>query len=224
METPDATSLGAVSTLPSLGRIHRHRHRPGPSIRLQLRLRARTLFRQAPPRKVNIVAPGILFIPAGYIELIVGDINDQFRRQNMTKSRRRTTTSPDPNALVLHETVLALSPEVLHTQAERSVRALLKEGESANTVRSYASALRYWSAWFRLRYRTALALPLPVPVVLQFLVDHVQRTDPDHGSLVRDLPPAIDAALTSDGSCPTSQIALSFTRLDSASALSRRSL
>jgi hypothetical protein len=95
--------------------------------------------------------------------------------------------SPDPNALVLH------------SQAERSVRALLKEGESANTVRSYASALRYWSAWFRLRYRTALTLPLPVPVVLQFLVDHVQRTDPDHGTLVHDLPPAIDAALVQAG-------------------------
>jgi hypothetical protein len=117
----------------------------------------------------------------------------------MTKPRRRATTSPDPNALVLHETVLALRPEVLHTQAERSVRALLKEGESANTVRSYASALRYWSAWFRLRYRTALALPLPVPVVLQFLVDHVQRTDPDHGTLVHDLPLAIDAALVEAG-------------------------
>jgi len=117
----------------------------------------------------------------------------------MTKARRRATAPQDVNALVLHETVLALSPEVLHTQAEGSVRALLKEGESANTVRSYASALRYLSAWFRLRYRTALALPLPVPVVLQFLVDHVQRTDPDTGTLVHDLPPAIDVALVDAG-------------------------
>ena len=61
----------------------------------------------------------------------------------------------DPNALVPHVTVLALNPEVLHAQAESSVRALLKEGESPNTVRSYASALRYWAAWFRLRYRAA---------------------------------------------------------------------
>jgi hypothetical protein len=55
-------------------------------------------------------------------------------------------------------------------------------GESANTVRSYAGALRYWAAWFRLRYRTALALPVPVPAVLQFLVDHVERTGRADGS------------------------------------------
>jgi hypothetical protein len=69
--------------------------------------------------------------------------------------------------VVPHATVLALDPEVLHAQAERSVRALIKEGESANTVRSYGSALRYWAAWFRLRYRAALALPVPAPAVLQ---------------------------------------------------------
>jgi hypothetical protein len=112
----------------------------------------------------------------------------------ISKRRPRATASQDSNALVLHATVLALDPEILHTQAERSVRALLKEGESANTVRSYASALRYWAAWFRLRYRTALALPVPVPAVLQFLVDHVERTAED-GTLVHDLPPAIDHAL-----------------------------
>jgi integrase len=116
----------------------------------------------------------------------------------MTKRPRRATASQDPNALVLHATVLALDPEVLHSQAESSVRALLKEGESANTRRSYASALRYWVAWFRLRYRAALALPLPVPAVLQFLVDHVERTA-DDGSLVHDLPAAIDRTLVDGG-------------------------
>lgn len=94
----------------------------------------------------------------------------------MTPKRRRATGAahrrPDPNALVLHATVLALDPQVLHAQAESSVRALLKEGESANTVRSYASALRYWAAWFRLRYRNTLALPVPTPAVLQFLVSY----------------------------------------------------
>jgi hypothetical protein len=54
---------------------------------------------------------------------------------------------------------------------ERSVRALLKEGESANTVRSYASALRYWAAWFRLH----------------------------DGTLTHDLPPAVDHALVDNG-------------------------
>jgi hypothetical protein len=120
----------------------------------------------------------------------------------MTLKRHRATGAArrpaDPNALVPHATVLALDPQVLHTQAEASVRALLAEGESANTVRSYASALRYWAAWFRLRYRTALALPVPTPAVLQFLVDHVQRTA-DTGELVHDLPPAIDEALVTGG-------------------------
>ena len=97
-----------------------------------------------------------------------------------------------------HVTVLALNPEVLHAQAESSVRALLKEGESPNTVRSYASALRYWAAWFRLRYRAGLALPVPTPAVLQFLVDHVQRST-DAGARVHDLPPAIDHALVDGG-------------------------
>jgi hypothetical protein len=78
------------------------------------------------------------------------------------------------------------TPTCCITKPSAPFGPLLKEGESANTVRSYASALRYWSAWFRLRYRSALALPLPVPVVLQFLVDHVQRTDPEHGALVHD--------------------------------------
>lgn len=113
----------------------------------------------------------------------------------MTNRRPRPTAKPrDPNTLVPHATVLTLNPEVLHEQAESSVRALLKEGESANTVRSYAGALRYWAAWFRLRYRAALTLPVPVPAVLQFLVDHVERTA-ENGTLTHDLPPAIDEAL-----------------------------
>ena len=122
----------------------------------------------------------------------------------MTKRPRRATASKDPNALVLHASVLALDPGVLHAQAEASVRALLKEGESVNTQRSYAAALRYWAAWFRLRYRSALALPVPVPAVLQFLVDHVERTgcadgSPVGGVLVHDLPGGIDRALVDAG-------------------------
>ena len=136
----------------------------------------------------------------------------------MTQRRRRATapargTPPaggtaGPTSLVLHATVEALDPQVLHAETQASVVALLKEGESANTVRSYASALRYWAAWFQLRYHAALALPVPVPVVLQFLVDHVLRSpaggdsaiaSPAGGTLVHDLPAAIDAALVAGG-------------------------
>jgi site-specific recombinase XerC len=94
--------------------------------------------------------------------------------------------------------VLALDPHSLHQQSEASVRALLKEGESANTARSYAGALRYWAAWYRLRYRAPLALPVSVPAVIQFLVDHVERKRED-GQLLHDLPAAIDAALVEAG-------------------------
>jgi len=65
---------------------------------------------------------------------------------------------------VPHATVLALDPAVLHDQSEDAVRQLLKEGESVNTRRSYAGALRYWAAWFRLRYRQPITLPVPTPL------------------------------------------------------------
>ena len=105
---------------------------------------------------------------------------------------------PSAGSLVLHATVGALDPQVLAAEAQASVAALLKEGESANTVRSYSSALRYWAAWFHLRYRAALTLPVPVAVVLQFLVDHVLRTGTD-GELTHDLPAAMDVALVAGG-------------------------
>jgi integrase len=108
--------------------------------------------------------------------------------------RTRTRGATDPTTLSLYTGVAALNPDVLHAQAEESVRALYQEGQSANTTRSYAAALRYWAAWFRLRYRAAIALPVPVPVVLQFIVDHVERVL-DSGARAHDLPPAIDDAL-----------------------------
>jgi hypothetical protein len=47
---------------------------------------ARTLFLPAPARALNIVAPGILYISEAYIDLIVGDINDQFRQADLYAS------------------------------------------------------------------------------------------------------------------------------------------
>ncbi|MFZ3119237.1 MAG: site-specific integrase [Variovorax sp.] len=55
------------------------------------------------------------------------------------------------------------------------MRALMRQGESANTQASYGAALRYWGAWYHCRYGEALELPLPVPVVLQFIADHALR-------------------------------------------------
>jgi len=67
-------------------------------------------------------------------------------------------------------------------------------GESANTLCSYRSALRYWAAWFALRYRQPIALPVAEAVLLQSIVDHAQRLDVD-GRVVSELPPTIDLAL-----------------------------
>src|SRR5690349_3890208 len=114
-----------------------------------------------------------------------------------TTTRRRTVTSA-PGSLLPHATILALSPAHLHAQAEAAVHDIYKQSESANTVRAYAAALRYWAGWFQLRYRQRLALPVPAPAVVQFIVDHVERHT-DAGTLVHELPPAIDAALLAAG-------------------------
>ena len=104
------------------------------------------------------------------------------------------TASAASNALILHSTARALDPHRLHEETEEAVRALFAEGESANTSRSYTSALKYWAAWYRLRYRLALSLPMPVPAVVQFIVDHVERTTAQ-GTLKHQLPVALDRQL-----------------------------
>ncbi|MEJ8852634.1 site-specific integrase [Variovorax rhizosphaerae] len=88
-----------------------------------------------------------------------------------------------------------LEPARLTQTAEAAARALLREGESANTRASYASAMRYWCAWYAARYGQALALPVPVPVVIQFIVDHAARKADtvDDGS-ADDSDDVIDAA------------------------------
>jgi integrase len=107
---------------------------------------------------------------------------------------RRTQISPVELA---PGDLAALEPAVLAPFAADAVAALLAEGESANTVRSYQSALRYWAAWFWLRYRQPIALPLPVAAVQQFVVDHVQRQTP--AGLQWSLPEVLDQALVAAG-------------------------
>ena len=72
----------------------------------------------------------------------------------------------------------ALVPTALSEVTERAVHEMLREGESRNTQASYRGALRYWAAWFGLRYGLQIALPLAAPAVLQFIVDHVERSTP----------------------------------------------
>ncbi|MDD2846704.1 MAG: tyrosine-type recombinase/integrase [Rhodoferax sp.] len=91
----------------------------------------------------------------------------------------------------------ALQPATLSDVTRNAVHELMREGESKNTLASYRAALRYWAAWYGLRYGGQIQLPLPAACVLQFIVDHVQRATPK--GWVSELPAAIDQALVSGG-------------------------
>ena len=91
----------------------------------------------------------------------------------------------------------ALQPTELSDVTQRAVNELLREGESKNTMASYKSALRYWAAWYGIRYGGQIQLPVPSPCVLQFIVDHAERTT-DKG-LVSELPALIDQTLVQAG-------------------------
>ena len=98
----------------------------------------------------------------------------------------------DPLALV-DET--PLDPHVLAIKSQEAAAAFIAAGTAANTVRSYRSALTYWSAWLQLRYGQALDNgPLPAAVPIQFVLDHLARPLAD-GTWAHLLPPSIDAAL-----------------------------
>lgn len=85
----------------------------------------------------------------------------------------------------------------LNEAARNAVEDLLREGESANTLTSYRSALRYWSAWHAMRYGCPMGWPVPVSSLLQFIVDHAERSTAK--GLVSELPAEIDKALVSQG-------------------------
>ncbi|MBT3066613.1 tyrosine-type recombinase/integrase [Rhodoferax sp. U11-2br] len=91
----------------------------------------------------------------------------------------------------------ALQPTELSDVTERAVEELLREGESQNTLMSYRSALRYWAAWYGLRYGVMIQLPVATPCVLQFIVDHAERTTLK--GLVSELPVEFDQVLVQGG-------------------------
>lgn len=97
----------------------------------------------------------------------------------------------------LPNTSLALHGLADSTRA--AAEAFISAGTAANTVRSYQSALSYWSAWLQLRYRRSLGDgALPPDVAVQFIVDHLARPDGD-GNWSQLLPPQLDAALVAAG-------------------------
>ena len=94
---------------------------------------------------------------------------------------------------MVDETPLDL--HALALNAQEAAAAFITAGTATNTVRSYRSALTYWSAWLQSRYGQALVdAPLPVTVAVQFVLDHLARPLED-GSWTHLLPPAIDTAL-----------------------------
>ncbi|MBD8479808.1 site-specific integrase [Pseudomonas coleopterorum] len=98
--------------------------------------------------------------------------------------------------------VVDAKPLDLYSLAEttaRAAQAFVAAGTAANTVRSYRSALAYWSAWLKLRYGQVLGdAALPAAVAVQFVLDHLARPLED-GSWNHLLPEAIDAALVEAG-------------------------
>lgn len=88
-----------------------------------------------------------------------------------------------------------LSVHFLTESAHQAAQAFIASGTAANTVRSYRSALTYWSAWLRLRFGIALGDgPLRDTVVMQFVLDHLARPLPD-GGWAHLLPLTVDTAL-----------------------------
>jgi len=87
----------------------------------------------------------------------------------------------------------------LAQSTSQALRAIVAEAAAANTTRSYATALRYWAAWYALRFGRAIALPLEESDVLTFLADHVGRGATADGALAFELPAVVDDALVRDG-------------------------
>lgn len=100
-----------------------------------------------------------------------------------------------PNA----EPVAPLDLATLDAASQAAAAAFVAAGTAANTVRSYRSALTYWSAWLRGRYGAGLGeAPMQVAVVVQFVLDHLARPT-DDGRWEHLLPPALDTALVAAG-------------------------
>src|SRR5580658_10744807 len=99
-----------------------------------------------------------------------------------------------------------LDPDVLSDEAKRAAEAFKVEGTSANTRRTYQTALLYWGAWYALRYGRVLTAPVSVPTVIQFILDHLEHNPleepvepspfvPSARTTQHLLPPAIDRVL-----------------------------
>lgn len=104
--------------------------------------------------------------------------------------------SPLAPTLLPAESLPLLQPHMLGEAALAAITHFQSEGESENTRRTYRQALRYWLAWFQVRYGQELKLPVHVATVAQFVVDHAE-TAPGAGD--QQLPAAHDQRLVDAG-------------------------
>jgi integrase len=119
----------------------------------------------------------------------------------MKPAEKKTSSKASTALMPLNGDHALLDPSELSGMAEEAAHDLMAEGESDNTRLAYRAAMRYWAAWFGARYGRQMALPVPVPVVVQFIVDHAQRSTKAGSRTVLEhqLPPAIDEALVEAG-------------------------
>ena len=70
-------------------------------------------------------------------------------------------------------------PDQLQLEADvaASVQAIRQVATPTNTWTAYSSALRYFSAWMRLRLGAPLTFPVAVPTVQWFVLDHFGRPE-----------------------------------------------
>jgi len=96
-------------------------------------------------------------------------------------------------------TAPALDLATLDGASQAAAAAFVAAGTAPNTVRSYRSALTYWTAWLQGRYGEAFgAAPLPPAVAVQFVLDHL-ACPRDDGTWAHLLPSALDTALVGAG-------------------------
>lgn len=108
-------------------------------------------------------------------------------------SPRKQPLARKKAAIALTAPANPLSPTELGDAARKAAEEILIAGQAENTMLSYASALRYWCAWFHARYARSLTLPVSTAVVVQFIVDHLARGSANKP--VCELPADIDALL-----------------------------
>jgi len=103
----------------------------------------------------------------------------------------------------LKSSEIVVRSAMLPSATRDAISALLTEGRSPNTTRTYQAALKYWIGWHRRRYGTTLPVfndppdAVPPETILQFIVDHVQRSTTD--GLKHELTDELEQRLIHDG-------------------------